>query len=177
MGTLGPERYGADFPHSGCSLSAPRDEHISAATRRVSTDARGSRQDQCEGMSTPPQAARGESFAYAESLYGYAAGRLNPFSLRCWLIQRLMLDLGLEHGCAEEAVEHVLDVNRRAEPARSVHDLERQRRREPTRALWRTAHGRAGRRLRLRRASDSACRAADSIDACAAGTPELLAAP
>jgi hypothetical protein len=49
-----------------------------------------------------------DSLAYAQSLYDYAAERLDAFSLRCWIIQRLMLDHGLEHGCAEEAFDHVL---------------------------------------------------------------------
>ena len=54
------------------------------------------------------QTAPVDSLLYARSLHDYAAHRLDPFSLRCWIIRRLMLDHGLEHGCAEEAFEHVL---------------------------------------------------------------------
>ena len=109
-------------------------------------------------MSTqsPPQAATGESHAYAESLYVYAAERLDAFSLRCWIIQRLMLDEGLDHECAERAFEHVLDRARNAELAQRVRDLERQRRRESIRAFGRSACGSTSRRLRLRRASHPA---------------------
>jgi hypothetical protein len=35
--------------------------------------------------------------------------RVDPFSLRCWIIQRLMVDDGLEHESAERAFEHALD--------------------------------------------------------------------
>ena len=42
---------------------------------------------------------------YAEQLYDYAAGRLDPHSLRCWIIGRLMLDEGLDHTDAEAAFE------------------------------------------------------------------------
>ena len=48
------------------------------------------------------------SLEYAESLYDYAAERLDAFSLRCWVIRRLMADDALEHGCAEELFERVL---------------------------------------------------------------------
>lgn len=49
-----------------------------------------------------------DSLAHAQSLYEYAAERLDPFSLRCWIIQRLMYDDGLEHECAETMVARVL---------------------------------------------------------------------
>lgn len=42
---------------------------------------------------------------YAEQLYDYAGGRLDPHSLRCWIIGRLMLDEGLDHAGAEAAFE------------------------------------------------------------------------
>jgi hypothetical protein len=43
--------------------------------------------------------------AYAESLYVYASARLDAYSLRCWIVQRLMLDLGLDHAQAVTALE------------------------------------------------------------------------
>ena len=61
-----------------------------------------------------------DSVAYAASLYGYAARRLDPFSLRCWVIQRLMLDEGLEHGCAEDVFEEVRAKDRNAARARKA---------------------------------------------------------
>ena len=36
--------------------------------------------------------------------------RLDEFSLRCWIIQRLMLDDGLDHESAERAFEHARDA-------------------------------------------------------------------
>jgi hypothetical protein len=47
-----------------------------------------------------------DSLTYADSLYRYASARLDEFSLRCWVIRRLMLDDGLEHESAERAFEH-----------------------------------------------------------------------
>jgi hypothetical protein len=55
-----------------------------------------------------PQTSPVESLAYAETLYRYARPRLDAFSLRCWIIQRLMLDQGLAHECAERVFESVL---------------------------------------------------------------------
>ena len=70
-------------------------------------------------MSTPSvqQTAPVDSLVYAQSLYNYAARRLDPISLRCWIIQRLMLDDGLEHGCAEDVFEHVLAMTFEADGA------------------------------------------------------------
>lgn len=99
-------------------------------------------------------AARGDSHAYAESLYAYAAERLDPFSLHCWIVQRLMLDEGIEHERAEEAFELVLDRARTAERDLTVRDLERRRRRESIRAFGRGAHGSTSRRLLRGGASD-----------------------
>ena len=57
------------------------------------------------------------SLAYAESLYRYAADRLDAFSLRCWIVRRLMLDAGLEHETAVHAFEHAVEA---AGPARTT---------------------------------------------------------
>ena len=57
-------------------------------------------------MIARPQAGSASSFAYAEQIHAYAAGRLDEHSLRCWIIGRLMLDEGLDHAGAEEAFEH-----------------------------------------------------------------------
>jgi hypothetical protein len=56
----------------------------------------------------PAQEIPETSLAHAESLYRYAAPRLDAFSLRCWIIQRLMLDDGLGHENAERAFENVV---------------------------------------------------------------------
>ena len=56
----------------------------------------------------PAQEIPETSLAHAESLYRYAATRLDAFSLRCWIIQRLMLDDGLGHENAERAFENVV---------------------------------------------------------------------
>lgn len=92
-------------------------------------------------MSTQSPAAGvpSDSLAYAETLYVYAARRLDAFSLRCWIIQRLMLDEGLEHTCAETAFEHVLGTAGAAEAAKRVGQLRRQRRRESICAIGRSA--------------------------------------
>ena len=63
------------------------------------------------------QTASVDSLVYARSLHDYAARRLDPISLRCWIIQRLMLDHGLEHGCAEDVFEHVLSSTSEADGA------------------------------------------------------------
>lgn len=62
-----------------------------------------------------------DSLAYADSLYSYASPRLGELSLRCWVIQRLMLDDGLDHASAERAFEHARDVARTASAWRSAH--------------------------------------------------------
>jgi hypothetical protein len=46
--------------------------------------------------------------AYAAGLRVYAGSTLEARSLHCWMVQRLMLDLGLEHGRAGEITEGVL---------------------------------------------------------------------
>lgn len=61
-----------------------------------------------------------DSLVYAESLYRYAGNRLDPYSLRCWIIRRLMLDDGLDHSCAELAFEHVLASRPEREDARGA---------------------------------------------------------
>jgi hypothetical protein len=82
-----------------------------------------------------------DSVAYAETLYGYAARRLDPFSLRCWIIQRLMLDEGLEHGCAEDVFEDVRAKDREAR-AREARHVTAPRRRAllATRTPWSKSH-------------------------------------
>jgi hypothetical protein len=82
-------------------------------------------------------AAPADSVSYAESLYGYAAPRLDPFSLRCWIIERLMLDEGIEHRCAEEIFEYVLSK----QPAFAREARHTSRRHRPHRPL--TTAGRA----------------------------------
>jgi hypothetical protein len=39
---------------------------------------------------------------HAEALYAYGAPLLDGFHLRCWIVQRLMLDCGLDHAAAEQ---------------------------------------------------------------------------
>lgn len=65
-----------------------------------------------------------DSMVYAESLYRYAAPRLDRSALRCWLIQRLMLDDGIDHRCAEDVVEHVLSKERMVASATGHHSIE-----------------------------------------------------
>jgi hypothetical protein len=67
-------------------------------------------------MSTAPQTTPVDWRAYAETLHGYAVPRLDPFSLRCWIISRLMFDLGLDHGLAEELVDDVHAAAMKAAP-------------------------------------------------------------
>jgi hypothetical protein len=86
-------------------------------------------------MPAPAQDVPGDSLAYAETLYVYAGDRLDPFSLRCWIIRRLMLDKGLEHACAERAFEHAVDVVRRRERARRARLVGMRRRRASIRTL------------------------------------------
>jgi hypothetical protein len=71
-----------------------------------------------------------DSLAYAESLYEYAAQRLDAFSLRCWIIGRLMADDGLEHECAEELFERVLASALKKREAQEARRLLRERRHE-----------------------------------------------
>ena len=81
--------------------------------------------------SLPALAARADSVAYAECLYRYAAPRLDPFSLRCWIIQRLMLDNGIEHQRAAEVAEYVLSKEREMACARETRRISTQRRHGP----------------------------------------------
>jgi hypothetical protein len=106
---------------------------------------------------TPAQDVPSDSLAYAESLYVYAADRLDPFSLRCWVIRRLMLDEGLEHARAERAFEHAVDVIRRRERARRVRLVGTQRRRASIGTLPSRALASTKRRSRLPRASEPGC--------------------
>lgn len=55
-----------------------------------------------------PTGIEPDAASYASSLYEYAALRLEAFSLRCWIIRRLMLDQGLEHEAAERTCDRVL---------------------------------------------------------------------
>jgi hypothetical protein len=75
-----------------------------------------------------PQASPVESLVYAETLYRYAQRRLDPFSLRCWIIQRLMLDQGLAHPRAERVLESVLASVDPGDVGRSQRDHRRARR-------------------------------------------------
>jgi hypothetical protein len=99
-------------------------------------------------MSTQPalQTAPVDSLAYAQSLYDYADQRLDAFSLRCWIIQRLMLDEGLEHLCAEKVFEHVLNWALQDDRAREDSRLQRRRRRESFRHVRVNAYASARRR-------------------------------
>ena len=72
-----------------------------------------------------PRSAPVDSHAYAESLYGYAACRLDAFSLRCWIIRRLMFDLGLDHARAEELFERVYAAALNAGSARITREAHR----------------------------------------------------
>ena len=98
--------------------------------------ARGDRQG-VPSQTTP--VAPPDSLAYAESLYRYAGSRLDPYSLRCWIIRRLMLDDGLDHSCAELAFEHVLASKPEREEVRAA------------RAGRTSSRGRVRGRLRSRR--------------------------
>jgi len=96
------------------------------------------------GMSTRsiPRSATVDSHAYAESLYGYAAARLDAFSLRCWTIRRLMLDLGLDHGGAEELFEQVDAAGTKAVSARPAREAHRALRHASIRQPRRSLHNR-----------------------------------
>jgi hypothetical protein len=78
------------------------------------------------------------SLTYADSLYRYASSRLDELSLRCWVIQRLMLDDGLEHESAERAFEHARDTVREAAVLGGTCDR-RRRARRPSFAIGRHA--------------------------------------
>jgi hypothetical protein len=53
-----------------------------------------------------------EAIPRADLLFHYACGRLDPGSLRCWIIQRLMLDEHLDHEHAEDAYARVIAAER-----------------------------------------------------------------
>ena len=91
------------------------------------------------------QTAPVDSLAYAQSLYDYAAQRLDAVSLRCWIIQRLMIDDELDHGCAEETFEHVLASTLKADSARESREIHRElvpasTRQSPSAYRWRRRH-------------------------------------
>jgi hypothetical protein len=58
--------------------------------------------------------ARSDPSRYAASLHAYAAPTLDAASLRAWLVQRLMMDLGLDHAGAAELAARVLESQRAA---------------------------------------------------------------
>jgi hypothetical protein len=103
------------------------------------------------------QTAPVDSLAYAQSLYDYADQRLDAFSLRCWIIRRLMLDEGLEHLCAEEVFEHVLNSALKKDRAQEDSHLRRQRRRESLRDVRANAYASVRRRLHLNHRAGHAC--------------------
>jgi hypothetical protein len=116
------------------------DQQIEEAGRRRSTDARGLGPGDRLGMSPEPlsQPIPKDSLTYAESLYSYASSRLDAFSLRCWIIQRLMVDDGLEHESAERAFEYARDIAREASVQRAACSR-RRRIRRPSFAIGRHA--------------------------------------
>jgi hypothetical protein len=59
--------------------------------------------------------------AYASGLHRYAANRLDDVSLRCWIIQRLMLDEGIDHAAADAIFERVIEEARRDGQRRRRH--------------------------------------------------------
>jgi hypothetical protein len=58
--------------------------------------------------------ARTDPARYAGGLYAYAAPTLDAPSLRSWIVQRLMLDLSLDHEGAEELAASVMSSRRAA---------------------------------------------------------------
>ena len=89
-------------------------------------------------MSAEPlsQGIPDDSLTYADSMYRYASSRLDAFSLRCWIIQRLMLDDGLDHESAERAFDYALEIARTAAIRRAAGG---HRRHNPLRAIGRHA--------------------------------------
>jgi hypothetical protein len=84
---------------------------IREAGLHASTDA----DDLCEGDDRSMSAARScepvgaaPASTYAAALCAYAAPKLDAWSLRCWLIHRLMRDEGLDHASAELIVDQLL---------------------------------------------------------------------
>lgn len=106
-----------------------------------------------------PQSAQGapaDSLAYAESLYGYAAERLDALSLRCWIVQRLMLDEGLDHTGAETVFGQLLASAPKVD-TRGARRLGRERRRGSSRDGRANAYISARRRLHRHRPAGHAC--------------------
>ena len=111
----GRSTEGTGFPHAACSITRVGDEQIAEPIQLGSTDAvllRPGDRQRVPSRTTPSAAL--DSLAYAESLCRYAGDRLDPFSLRCWIVRRLMLDDGLDHSSAERAFEHVVASERGA---------------------------------------------------------------
>jgi hypothetical protein len=110
----------------------------------VSADAERRRDGEPQGVSTrsTPQSPPVDSHAYAESLYRHAAFRLDAFSLRCWIIRRLMFDLGLDHGRAEDLFEDVHAAGVKAGSARTFREAHREPHHASIRELRRSVHNR-----------------------------------
>jgi hypothetical protein len=66
-----------------------------------------------------------DAASYAASLHNHAACRLDSFSLRCWIIRRLMLDQGLGHDAAERTCDRVLSRAANAAAEAKEHELRR----------------------------------------------------
>ena len=103
------------------------------------------------------QAAPVDSLLYAQSLHNYAAHRLDPFSLRSWIIQRLMLDHGLDHACAEDVYEHVLAWTSKAGGARKSRERHRERPRASIGDSRPSIYRRARRHVRPHRSTGPVC--------------------
>jgi hypothetical protein len=58
--------------------------------------------------------ARTDPARYAAGLHAYAAPTLDETSLQAWMVQRLMLDLSLDHDGAEELAASVMSARRAA---------------------------------------------------------------
>jgi hypothetical protein len=58
--------------------------------------------------------ARSDPARYAAGLHAYAAPTLDAASLRAWMVQRLMMDLSLDHDGAGELTARVLESQRAA---------------------------------------------------------------
>lgn len=58
--------------------------------------------------------APAEDVAYAVELYRYARGHLDAHALRAWMIQRLMLDLALDHDAAARMADRAIVDGRAA---------------------------------------------------------------
>ena len=74
-----------------------------------------------------PSRIEPDAAAYAASLHRYAASRIDAFSLRCWIIRRLMLDQGLDHETAERTCDRVLMSAANAAAEAKARELRRAR--------------------------------------------------